>query len=86
LNHAKVITNLKRAAGPGRPPQKIQPTRAALTERGTTMDPSDFVDGEEETEDDDDRGELEQTDIDSDELLDGEVDADGASAIPHRNE
>ncbi len=50
------------------------------------MDPSDFVDGEEETEDDDDRGELEQTDIDSDELLDGEVDADGASAIPHRNE
>jgi hypothetical protein len=50
------------------------------------MDPSDFVDGEEESDDDDSLGELERTDIDSDELLDGQVDADGASAIRHRNE
>jgi len=35
---------------------------------------------------DDDSGIMEDTDIDSDELLDGEVDADGASAIPRRNE
>jgi hypothetical protein len=32
------------------------------------------------------RGQLEKTDIDSDELLDGDVDADGAAAIRHRNE
>jgi hypothetical protein len=31
-------------------------------------------------------GELEHTDIDSDERLDGEVDAHGAAAIRHRNE
>ncbi len=31
-------------------------------------------------------GQLEKTDIDADELLDGEVDAEGASAIRHRNE
>jgi hypothetical protein len=32
------------------------------------------------------RGQLERTDIDSDELLDGDVDAAGAAAIPRRNE
>jgi hypothetical protein len=32
------------------------------------------------------RGELERTDIDSDEQLDGDVDAAGAAAIRHRNE
>jgi len=38
-------------------------------------------------EDDEPRpGQLERTDIDSDELLDGDVDADGAAAIRHRNE
>jgi hypothetical protein len=36
-------------------------------------------------EDDDDSGQLERTDIDSDELLDGEVDAEGGSAISRRN-
>jgi hypothetical protein len=35
---------------------------------------------------DDEAGVIETTDIDSDEILDGEVDAEGASAIPHRNE
>jgi hypothetical protein len=31
-------------------------------------------------------GQIERTDIDSDELLDGDVDAEGAGAIQHRNE
>ncbi len=31
-------------------------------------------------------GTVERTDLDPDELLDGEVDADGAAAIRHRNE
>jgi len=47
-------------------------------------------DGESEAEqilDDQPRaGQIERTDIESDELLDGDVDADGAAAIHHRNE
>jgi hypothetical protein len=35
---------------------------------------------------DDDAGVVETTDIDSDEDLDDEVDAEGGSAIPYRNE
>ncbi len=31
-------------------------------------------------------GQIEKTDIESDELLDGDVDAEGAAAIHHRNE
>jgi hypothetical protein len=41
---------------------------------------------EEPRDQDDDAGVVETTDIDSDEDLDDEVDAEGASAIPHRNE
>ena len=37
-----------------------------------------------DTEDDD--GMLERTDIDADEEQDGDVDAEGASAIPRRND
>jgi hypothetical protein len=50
------------------------------------MDTSYGLDPDEESSDDDDLGQLERTDIDSDELLDGEVDAEGAGAIRHRNE
>ena len=50
------------------------------------MDPSDGEDAAESLEEDDDAGQLEKTDIDSDESMDGEVDADGASAIRRRND
>jgi hypothetical protein len=49
------------------------------------MDSRDDLPGDEETDDLDDDSDLEETDIESDELRDGDVDADGASAIPRRN-
>jgi hypothetical protein len=51
------------------------------------MDNSSLSDSDETPGDqDDDAGVVETTDIDSDEGLDGDVDAEGASAIRHRNE
>jgi len=50
------------------------------------MDTSSSDPGEWPRDRDDGAGVIETTDIDSDERLDGDVDAEGASAIPHRNE
>jgi hypothetical protein len=51
------------------------------------MDPLDDTQVDDDTLDQDDDSEVfERTDIDADELRDGDVDADGASAIRHRNE
>jgi hypothetical protein len=49
------------------------------------MDSRDDLPGDEETDDLADDSDLEETDIEADELRDGDVDADGASAIPRRN-
>lgn len=50
------------------------------------MDSFDEVSEARSLEHDEDDEELEVTDIASDEEQDGDVDADGASAIPRRNE
>ena len=46
----------------------------------------DLSESDHDAERDDASGQLEVTDIESDEHMDGDVDADGASAIPRRNE
>ncbi len=50
------------------------------------MNDGDYLTEDTDGDRTDEGGVLETTDIDADEMLDGEVDAGGAAAIDHRNE
>jgi hypothetical protein len=46
----------------------------------------DDFEAQQDLDDEPRRGEIERTDIEADEVLDGDVDAAGAAVIRHRNE